>query len=228
MNNGKCKRLLTVLLIAPIALFGVAATCANGQAPTVAAPVEHPNRSDWEGLAGPNFEVEDGEDFDTRARAFMRYDELERVFSQALAEEMELESGLWELLPTIHYFRMLLTQATLHGELACEDNRRCKLEAAGLAFPSGDGANPLCGDARWCNRQHSETVSTCDVIREGECVFPLGPACRRYAQKAYDLCMKVANCQLGCCLDGCSGTNCANWAVGNSDQPCVNCNMSPM
>lgn len=227
MNNGNYKRLVAVFLIAPITLFGVAATCATGH-PSTVLPEEHPNRSDWEGLVGPGFQVEDGEDFDVRARAFMRYDELEQVFSEALAAEVELDPGLWELLPNIHYFRMLLTQATLHGELACEDNRRCKLEAAGLAFPSSNGSNPLCGDARWCNRQHAETMSTCDVILEGECVLPLRPLCRKYAQKAYDLCKKVADCQLGCCMDGCSGTNCANWAVGNSDQACVNCNMSPM
>lgn len=226
MDNSNRKRLLAVL-IAPVMLFALAANCANRQAPGDVLPGEQPSRLDWDGLAHP-YDVEEGEDFDARAGTFGRYDELERMFSETLAEEVELRPGLWELLPNIHYFRMLLTQATLHGELACEDNRMCKLEAAGPVLPSSDGANPQCGDANWCNRQHTETVSTCNVILNTECRFPLGRLCRKYQQQAYELCMKVADCQLSCCLDGCSGVNCASWAGGSSDQARVNCNMSPL
>ena len=227
MNNGNHKRLLGAILTAPILLFGAGVACAVETLDITPSELD-PLPQDWQVLVDPGFEVEEGEDFRIRADAYKRYDELEQLFSETLAEKVDLAPGPWELLPNIHYFRMLLTRAALHGELACERNRRCKLEAAGLVVPNGSGPDPTCTDTDWCNRQHGDTVSTCNVILTTECPFPLGRLCRKYRQEAYDACMKTANCQLGCCLDGCRGTNCAAWVLGQTTEQCVECNLSPM
>ena len=200
MDDGNHKLLRTVL-IAPILLFGIGAACAE-EALAVTPSEQDPLPQDWQGLAEPSFEVEEGEDFRVRADAYKRYDELEQMLSKTLAEKVDLAPGLWELLPNIHYFRMLLTRTTLQGELACERNRRCRMEAASSAHPNGSEPDPSCTDADLCNQQHAKTVSTCHAILAEECRFPLGQLCRKYRQAAHDMCMSIAECQHGCCSNG--------------------------
>lgn len=224
MDAGNHKLLRTVL-IAPILLFGMGAAYAEetlGDTPSEQEPLAQ----DWQGLAAPGFEVEEGEDFRIRADAYKRYDELEQAFSETLAETVDLAPGLWELLPNIHYFRMLLTRTALQGELACERNRRCKMEAASSAYADGSEPDPTCTDVDWCNQQHGKALSTCNAILAEECRFPLGQLCRKYRQETHDMCMSIAECQHGCCSNGCGATNCAERISGRSDEQCTNCDPS--
>ena len=225
MGNGNRKRLPGAILIAPILLLCSAA--AWGEEALGTTPSErHPLPQDWQGLATPGFEVEEGENFRIRADAYKRYDELEQVFSETLAEKVDLAPGLWELLPNIHYLRMLLTRTAMQGELACERNRQCKMQAASSAPPNDSEPDPACTDTDWCAQQHGEAVSTCKAILAEECHFPLGQLCRRYRQEAHDVCMSIAECQHGCCSDGCGATNCAEWIRERTDEQCTNCNPS--
>ncbi len=219
MDDGNHK-LLRTFLIAPILLFGMGAVCAEETLGDTSSG-QDPLPQDWHGLAEPNFEVEEGEDFRIRADAYKRYDELEQVFSETLAEKVDLEPGLWELLPNIHYFRTLLTRTALQGELACERNRRCGMQAASSALRNGSEPEPACTDADRCGQQHGKTGSTCNEILAAECRFPLGQLCMKYRQEAHDLCMNIAECQHDCCLDGCGATNCAEWIRGRSDEHCT-------
>ncbi len=182
-------------------------------------------RDYWMDAFGPAVALENGEDLEARLDHIQRYEELDGIFSEALAREAGLESpGLWELHPDIHFFRTVLTQTALNGEAACDDRRKCAaLEASGLA-PTTTIEVAACSWTQSCERQHIETMSSCAEILNSRCRSVAEVFCRRMRRQAYDLCVDVASCQLDCCLGYCSGTNCATWAANDkTGVKCTDC-----
>lgn len=161
-----------------------------------------------------------------REKNTRRYVALDQTFSKVLADAAELEQGLWELHPDVVYFRAILTQTALNGELTCERGQQCTLMKAGVPASSSDSSvEPYCGDMpEMCDRQYQETMSSCNAILNNRCNIVLEPLCRVLRSKAYKLCKDVADCQFDCCMRSCLGTERANWAAsGKQGTGCVEC-----
>ena len=163
----------------------------------------------------------DAETLDKIDADIVRWDELDEIFTAALAERTNLRRGRWEGFPEVFFFRVLLVQTALNGERTCEGRQRCAELDAGAPF---DSATSYCSPEA-CDKQHVETMATCQVILEQDCpeLPVLRQKCEELRQSAYGICIATADCQLNCCNRSCSGVNCARWATGEQVQPCTNC-----
>lgn len=208
-------------LVLAIGMTGCAATDKSGTTRSLAD-----ERAELQRTFGPNVEIEAGEALQAALAHSERFNELDGVFSEALAKGAGVDAAppsLWELHPGILYARLVLIQAALNGEVASKARRQCELVKAGELRPKNDQAAP-CDRAQSCDRQHFETLSTCHAILATQCRFPAGALCRKYRQTAYNLCREVADCQLACCLGSCNATNCAAWAADSeTSAQCPNC-----
>ena len=236
MKDRSCKLLLAVLAVALLGphgpvpehgrWLGAAFAAAARQERDAKEPLEK-ERDYWVDLFGPTVAVEEGEDFEVRLARFERYMKLYETFSQVMAKEVGLESPApWELHPDILYFHTILAQTALNGEAACEDNRKCAVEAGDPTTAKSEVA--ACSGAPSCDRRHIEAMSGCGAILNSRCRSVAELLCRRLRRQAYDLCVDVAACQRECCLGHCSGTSCATWAAnGKTGAKCANCAIPP-
>lgn len=223
-HRGKA---LAALALA-IGMTGCAATDRSGTTQSLAD-----ERAELQRTFGPTVEIEAGEALQAALAHSERFNELDGVFSEALAKGAGVDAAppsLWELHPGILYARLVLIQAALNGEVASKVRRQCELVKAGEWRPKND-QSARCDWAQSCDRQHLETLSTCHATLATQCRFPAGALCRKYRQTAYNLCRDVADCQLACCLGSCNATNCAARAatgkIGEQGANCPTCAATP-
>ena len=175
------------------------------------------------GLGGAFADDEDG--IDAKLRANARFAELDKLVSDGMVEALGMSAdghNIWLMTPDPTYFRAVLVNGILVGEIGGERCLLCAQVRAGV-LPPQPGIGTDCDLAEMCARQHEETMSSCQAILDNKCVFALEPACRLLRKWAYNKCVAVAQCQLDCCNDYCSGINCANWVANESGDKCVNC-----
>lgn len=212
---------LTALALLGLAVGAVGCMAAEESSPSWSLAEE---RAELQRTFGPGVEIEEGEALQAALDHNERFMALEQTISSALQRAVGVDPtgpALWELHPGILYSRMVLTQAVLNGEVACEEHRQCELVKAGLLPATDDNAAP-CRWTQSCDRQHIDTLSTCNAILAMRCRFPVGALCRKYRQAAYNLCRDVADCQLACCTSSCSGANCAaRTANGKIGEQCA-------
>ena len=220
-HRDKAPTTLALLVVA-LGVIGCVAADKPGLGRSLAVEREELQRT-----FGSGVEVEQGEALRAALAHNERFSALYETFSESLAKTAGVEDppplSFWELHPGILYAALVLVQAAINGEVACEERRQCELVKAGLLQPTDDQAAP-CRWAQPCDRQHLETLSTCNAILATRCRFPAGALCQKYRQAAYNLCRDVADCQLACCAGACSGANCAAWATnGRTGEKCSNC-----
>lgn len=121
-------------------------------------------------------------------------------------------------------FNTLLANTAFEAELAAEKCYKCAQAERGTSWVLDQNCPPDYG--QMCQRQMSETMSSCEAILKNKCVQPLEfLACRKLRKHAHQLCVEVALCQFSCCTDMCSGRNCANHVADETgrEPKCVDC-----
>lgn len=165
------------------------------------------------GLGGNFADDEDG--IEPKLRGTKRHAELDELVSASMVEALGMPrtaTNIWLMTPDPTYFRAVLVNGILRGEIGGERCLLCAKVRAGLLPPQpGIGLN--CDPAAMCNRQHEETMGSCQAILDNERIVVLEPACTILRKWAYRKCADAASCQLECCVQSCSGANCANWVA---------------
>ena len=195
-----------------LSIFAVlGATCWSGE----------PEKRDFLGIAGDKVLELDAQALEEIDADVERFDELDEIFTAALAERANLPRGRWEGFRHPFFFRVMLVQTAMNGERTCEDRRRCaELDADDAPVDAAQCSPEV------CDRQHAEAMTACRVILAQRCpdLPVLQGKCDELRRSAYQICTTITDCQVDCCNRSCSGENCALWATGKPTvEPCTDC-----